>query len=343
MKRLVRKVREAIPRSPDEPAKKWFSFFIYASIFLMLLMALGGVGAFMLAIRAPEEVLVPAVEGLELEDALLALQKYKLYPYVQLRYSSDPTTKGKVVAQSPPPGSLMKVGKEVTLVVSRGAVVEEVQDYRGKLVEEVSLELRSLFAPYEPLITIKQPLIYVYSDKPVGTVLEQKPEPGTRITGPVELELVVSRGPAPQRVTVPQLVGKLPDEALQILASLALPFTFSPVEEEDGPSDPGVIREQLPEAGTRVAPGTRVELKYVPYRNTRTAIAGLFDYALPTYPVPVDLSVEVIVPGGEREVLFSMKHPGGRLSFPYLLPANAEIVVKVYNREIIHHLVTQPQ
>ncbi|MCX7786526.1 MAG: PASTA domain-containing protein, partial [Spirochaetes bacterium] len=103
---------------------------------------------------------------------------------------------------------------------------------------------------------------------------------------------------------------------------------------------PGSIIEQTPKAGEEIEPATTIELTVTePMEGDKNSRFGLFDYTLPVYPVVVDLKVELVSPGGERKVLFSMKHPGGRISFPYLQPVNTTLVLSVFDREIIRHQV----
>ncbi|MEM5947404.1 PASTA domain-containing protein [Spirochaetia bacterium 38H-sp] len=342
MKQIIDKVKNSIPKSADEPAKKWFSFFIYGSLFLVFLMGIVALSVFFLLIQSPEEILVPELEGKDFIEAVVTLQKYQLYPHVELRYSSDPETKGKVLEQSPAPGATVQAKKEIRLVVSLGAVVDKVKDFRGKTLDEVALELKSMFAPYEPLISIKEPITYVYSDQPPDTVIEQKPEPGTPVTGKMELELVLSRGNAPQTVEIPNLVGKSYSYAISELSVLNLPFIFTEAE-SGGEADvePGIITEQSPEPGKKLAVGSRVNLKFVMPKRKGSLYPGFFDYTLPSYPVAVDLRVDVESSNGLVSTLFELKHPGGRISFPYLLKAGDKIILYVYEQKMTEQVVTK--
>jgi len=332
-------VQRIIPNPQDTSEERWLKIVILGSAGTLILVAIAGFIAFSLVLQGAEQTVVPDVRGKELTEALVVLQDRELYPKLQLRFSTDPSLKGKIIDQRPSAGTVVKAGKRITLMVSKGSVVDKVEDFRGKKLEEVRTHLQSLFASQKPLLRIKEPVTYVFHPSPAGTVLEQKPEPGAELTGLTDLVLVVSRGPEVEKKKVPNLLGRSYTEAMDLLVQEQIPFVFQFQPRTQG-KRAGTIVEQTPKGGEEIEPGTTIELTMTeatePDKNSRF---GLFDYTLPLYPVVVDLKVEVVSPGGERKVLFSMKHPGGRIAFPYLQPVNTTLVLSVFDREIIRHQV----
>jgi hypothetical protein len=71
-----------------------------------------------------------------------------------------------------------------------------------------------------------------------------------------------------------------------------------------------------------------------PERLPSDKIFGVFDYVLPDYPIMIDIRLES-VSSDERIELFSMKHPGGPLSIPYVVNENSEMVLYIFDREEI--------
>ncbi len=337
--RLWVQLQRIIPNQSDTSEERWLKIVILGSIGILILVTIAGFMAFSLVLQGAEQTVVPDVRGKELTEALVVLQDRELYPKLQLRFSTDPSLKGKVIDQRPSAGTVVKAGKRITLVVSKGSVVDKVEDFRGKRLEEVRAHLQSLFASQKPLLRIKEPVTYVFHPSPAGTVLEQKPEPGTELTGLTDLILVVSRGPEVEKKKMPNLIGRSYSEALELLVDEQIPFVFQSQERKQG-KRPGTIVEQTPKAGEEIEPGTPVELVMTePAEPPKDSRFGLFDYTLPFYPVVVDLKVEAVSPGGERKVLFSMKHPGGRIAFPYVQPMNTTLVLSVFDREVIRHNV----
>jgi beta-lactam-binding protein with PASTA domain len=228
------------------------------------------------------------------------------------------------------------------LVVSKGSVMDRIENFTGRKLDEVSAQLRAAFSGQNPLLRIKEPVVYVFNAAPAGTILQQKPKPGSELSQPSLLELVVSRGTEAEKIRLPKLIGLDAFEAVNQLAKLNASFIFQLIEPAKG-QQPGRIHAQNPAETSEVLPGSRIELQFsFPLKTPEGRYFGLFEYSLPDYSIPVDLRVDVFAPNGERSPLFAMKHPGGPISFPYALPENSTILLYVFNREIIRHRVVKP-
>lgn len=332
-----------MPGNTDSQETRWFKIFILSGFGIILLMLLTGMSAFFLSLQGTEQTMIPEVRNIEIVDALIQLQEKELYPRVQVRFSSDPNLKGKVIDQRPSPGTLVKAGKRITLVVSKGAIVDRVENFIGKNLDDVRVHLQTLFTSYKPLLKIKEPVTYVFNPAAPGTILEQKPEPETELSGLTDLVLIVSRGPETIKKKLASYMGIEFTQAVPLLARDNMPFVFSLLEPKPGQSR-GFIVEQEPPPGTEIEPGTRVELKInQPAKTQGNLVFGLFEYSLPIYPVTVDMKFESVAPSGERKTLFTTQHPGGPISIPYYQEENTTLLLSIFNREVIRHIVEKPQ
>jgi beta-lactam-binding protein with PASTA domain len=301
---------------------------------LLVLMALASLTAFFLSLRGEEQTMVPDVRGMELSQALIKLQDKELYPRISLRFSDDPLERGKVVDQKPPPGSIIKAGwGKVSLSVSKGAVADKVENFVGQDLNEVKIHLQTLFASTKPLLQVREPPIYLYDKAPAGTILEQKPLPGTEIAGLTTLEFIVSRGPEKAQVRVPDLMGlSLSDVLLQVEKSdLAVKFSMRRAE---GKEKPGAVVAQLPIAGSLIQASARVEATLAAPLPEKGLVAGIYSRELPAYPYPLRISLEAIAPSGDRIPLVTVNHPGGLFTAPYVLPEDSTLVLTVLDREM---------
>jgi eukaryotic-like serine/threonine-protein kinase len=333
---------KSLPSRDDSPEVRWLKYVIYGGIAVVFLMGLVGLAIFTVSLEGPEKTLVPELRQLELADALLQLQDKELYGRIQLKFSAEPGQKGKVIDQRPAPGTVVKAGKRISLVVSKGSIMDKIENFVGRRLDEVSAQIRSAFSGQNPLLRIREPVMYVFNAAPAGTILQQKPKPGSDLSQPSLLELVVSRGPEPEKLKLPKVIGLDPFEAVNQLAKFNAAFVFQPAEAAKG-QQPGRISAQNPAENSEVFPGSRIELKFsFPLKAPEGRYFGLFEYSLPDYAIPVDLRVDVFAPNGERSQLFAMKHPGGQISFPYALAENSTILLYVFNREIIRHRVMKP-
>ncbi len=300
---------------------------------LVMLMAVSGIIAFFLTLRGEEQTLVPNVVDLELSAALVKLQEKELYPRITLRFSSDAESDGKILEQEPLPGAIVKAGRRIALVVSRGAAQDTAGNYIGQNLEEVKSHLQALFGSTRQLVTVKDPPVYLFDKSPAGTILEQAPVAGTELSGPTQLTFVVSRGPEQAKVKVPDLIGLSLNEATLLIekSSIAFRFTVRPTE---GLERPGTIVAQLPEAGTLQDPASPVSIVLGSPTQTEGIVTGLFSYTLPEYPYPLRLILYAESPVKARIPLISVDHPGGLFTLPYALPEKTVLELQVLSRVV---------
>jgi beta-lactam-binding protein with PASTA domain len=326
-------ITRIFPNQKDPPERRNFKLVILLIVAMFVLMVLIGFVTFWLSVRGAEEVLVPNVENKELIAALIELQEKELYPRVQVRYSSD-YEKGMVIEQRPDSGTIVRVGRRITLTVSRGPVIDRVEDYVGQKLDDVQIHLQTLFASYRALLKIKEPVSYVFDSSAAGTILAQKPEPATVIDSLTELELVVSRGPKGELVEVPEYIDMQFQDAIAQLSSANFPFIFS-VKRAEGKERAGVVVAQTPEPESEVPYGSVIQLTMTrPERVPRGRVFGVFEYVLPDYPIMVDITLDSISEEGNTTIL-AMKHPGGPISIPYIADEDSELILYIFDQEEI--------
>ena len=68
---------------------------VFTLMGMIILLAASALAGFFLMFRGSEITVVPDVNGMQLEEALIAIQDKGLTSKIQLRYSQDPGDKGK--------------------------------------------------------------------------------------------------------------------------------------------------------------------------------------------------------------------------------------------------------
>jgi beta-lactam-binding protein with PASTA domain len=300
---------------------------------VIVLMVVAGLSAFLLSLRGAEQTLVPDVRSMELAQALVKLQEKELYPRVSLRFTDDPLDRGKIIDQSPSPGAIVKAGRRIAITVSRGSVADKVENVVGQDVNEAKIHLQTLFAGARPLLSVKEPPVYIFDKSPAGTVLEQKPLPETEIAGPTQLELVVSRGPEKAQVRVPDLTGLTIDAALLLVekTDLVVDFTMRAAGKSERP---GAVVAQTPTPGSMIPANARVSVTLSAPTLEKGQVADIYKRDLPEYPYPLKVSLESRSPSGDRRPIVTVNHPGGSFSAPYVLPEGDVLVLSVLDREV---------
>jgi len=327
--------RRVIPRPYDDEKTRLFKMVGWSLIGMTFLVVFLAASVFFLALRGEEETMVPQVVGKDLPSALLELQEKELAPYVQVKFSDDPRDKGNIVFQDPQGGILAKAGRRVTLWVSKGAIVDNVENFVGQNINDVQLRLKTLFSTQSvPLLALTSEPIYTFNSAPEGTVLEQKPLPGTPLSAPTKLTVVISKGPKGQSVRVGTYTDRAWPEALSLLISENKPFLIQIRKAEAG-EKPGFVLGQAPAAGGEMPKGAPVTLTVAaPNKPADGRIFQVLETTLPEYPILVDVRIDLRKATGDQSVLYQLKHPGGKLTVPFVAQIGDVVAVSVLDKEV---------
>jgi beta-lactam-binding protein with PASTA domain len=320
--------------------------FISMAAGLLVFVGIIAVIIFFIAVRGAEQTMVPDVRGKELTEALLELQAKELYPRIQLRYSQSARERGLILEQEPKAGTIVKAGRRIRLVVSQGVVVSSVGNYIGRNVDEVRMDIQALIAsggnPALPLLTLKEPFMYAYSPEAPGTILQQRPEAGTSISGPMTLEFVVSQGPENAMLTVPPLTGLSISAALEQIGRSGVDFTFAVRPLREGEKGETVVAQE-PAAHTSIPAAATVKITVSPPDDLkRNEVFYLFRHSLPKNPYPLSVRLDALLDSGERRRIITVEYLGGDFTVPCRLPAGTVLVLSMLNREV-HRETVNPQ
>ena len=325
-----------------EYSRKYGKVFLFCCVVFLLFSGLVATAVFFISVRGAEQVFVPDVTGKELTIALLELQSKELYPRIQLRFSGNAAEKGLILEQDPGFGSIVKAGRRIRLVVSQGIRLTAVDNYRGRQLNEVRMEIAQAAAAEDQggqLLSLKEPVLYKVSDEAAGTVLEQSPAAGTAITGPLQVTLTVSRGPNTGIKEVPQLTGLTIAAAASRLSEREINFVFvtNTAAAEELPFT--VIAQDM-QAGAQITPDRAVRLQVaLPARWGAGQSCALFSYEIPQTPVPIAYTLTAISSRGERTALITSMLSGGTFTYPYLLPTGTALSLGVQGRELHREVV----
>ncbi|MCK5201350.1 MAG: PASTA domain-containing protein [Spirochaetales bacterium] len=323
----------------QDPEKKFLNMIIFSSLGAVAMMLVIAMVTFVITLDSKELTMVPDMKGMDLANAIIDLQDKALYAEVQLRYSSNMSDKGTILGQNPKKGTLVKAGSRVLLKVSKGASIEKLQDYTGWNLIELENHLKSLVTSYGPLLKLNKPYIYVYNDAEPGTILEQKPLPGTEITILTDLSIVVSKGLEGSLTLVRDYDGTGWQRALQLAIADGFPFTISSRPVGQG-EVPGMVISQSPSAESEV-PSDIVRQIYItePVEVEQGYIFGILEKELPVYPVKVPVEVKSITPGGVVTTLATLYHSGGLLTVSYIVVDGSTLTVSINGEEKIREVV----
>jgi len=294
---------------------------------------------FFISLESAEQVMVPNVTGKDLPEALLELQARELYPRIQLRYSQKADEKGMVIDQNLSPGSIVKGGQRIELVVSQGIVIDTIQNYIGEQIEEVQERIQQQFSSdSRRYLHVKQPYLVKLSNEPAGTILEQNPVAGTPISGTMELTFVVSKGIATETTQVPDLTGAGLEKIYQTMQKAAVTFTFIPDKTAESKSI--TVQNQNSAARTEVPVFSPVTLTVSIPQASDGIVSGILTATLSEFPYPFTVSVYAVHPDGNKDQLTFFRHPGGICTVPYTVQEGTRLSLEVLDKEVYAETVS---
>ena len=338
------KKKEKKPRKPFNPKNMRIGFadgfeklqsnipaLITVCVSAFILMILICCTVFFVNIKGAEKVLVPNVVGKKWDEAFIEMQIKELYPKINLRYSNVPGDEGLILEQDPEPGAIVKGYSRINLVISRGVVIDSVGSYVGKNLSEVQMSLQTLFAGQtKPLITLATPS-YIPDTSEAGTILEQDPPEGSKISEPITVKLVVSRGPNYENTRRPYVIGQSINDLLQTIARTKIVFDITShiaTEQEK----PGTVVDQQQIADEYVPNYTRITVEMALPESTDENVYGIFQEKLAEYPYPVPMKLDAYPVEGTSYTILSFNHPGGNLTIPYEVPRGTTLVLSVADK-----------
>ena len=196
----------------------------------------------------PASVALASVAGETAEEAERKLDAAGLRWNV-VTVPSEEVAADRVVKQYPPAGPHVPAQTVVQLYVSNGLPTVELIDVRQYSSDDAQRYLRN--AKLTPKIT------EVFDKSPRGTVLAERPAPGTAVPIHSTVALVVSKGVKP--VYVPDVVSQTLGDAQHAIGERQLKLVVS----ERDPNDeiaPDIVTSQNPPPGSALDPGSTVSV-----------------------------------------------------------------------------------
>ncbi len=201
------------------------------------------------------DVFVPSFSGQTVADASAEAERLKLRTTVAANAPSDRYPKDVIMSQQPAPGTHVRVGREISLIVSTGVTIIPMPDLRYESLREANLALD------HSKLQLAKATVVPNDDVLANHVLGQDPPPLTSVREGTKVTLVLSKGPPPA-VRVPNFVGEFIDDARADAARSKVhlgQIVWTPF----GPNGPprGQIARQNPPPGGYIDPFSPVSLQ----------------------------------------------------------------------------------
>ena len=230
-------------------------FLKFGLLFIVFLVITGASAFFALSffIRSEDSVVVPDLTGKEVVQVLEILSGLGLNTRMGGSEFSNQMPRNHVIFQDPEPGTVIKKGRDVQIVFSKGIQSVITPSFTRMTVQNVDLVLSN-----NGLVLKSQS--YIHDDEvPPDAVIAQYPEAGSEIPQGTGVELLISLGRKPVEYMLGDMKGLLYDTAVYSLEKSRMRLgevksTLSETEELDS------VISQYPLPGTLIREGTTISL-----------------------------------------------------------------------------------
>ena len=271
---------------------------------LFLLMGAGYFAA--LGFFKVDEVEVPNVVNEEVETAKEILEKAGLKVNVLNELHDIEVPEGHVISQNPEGGSRVKKNRVVTLEVSKGPEIVQLPDVTGQTLQEAETVLANLGFKVAPDIS------YIFDSKVrEGRIIQQFPKALTEQEQGTEVSLVISKGPQPQYIKMPDLRGLSLEEAKKKLDEVRLELG-SVNSAESNFYHSGQVADQSVQPAANILQGQTVNIVVSKGPGPEAKFVNV------TVTVPDDgekhrIRIEVVDAKGSHEEYNNLHDPGDRI------------------------------
>jgi serine/threonine-protein kinase len=228
----------------QQQRKRWPLILLAVGILVLLIAAI--VFGSSLFSSAPQQKSVPELQMLTKTQAQDRLKGAGLKLGAVRKQASQDVPKGKVMAQDPNQGSLVKPGSAVDITLSTGKPNVVVPYVIGEQKNAAVQELQSKH--------LKAKLVKRQSDQTRGIVIDTNPNPAESVSKGSVVTVYYSAGPT----KVPNVVGMSAGQAEQVLTAAG--FRSHRVTDSTSTAPPGTVTAQSPPAFTRQPQGTTITI-----------------------------------------------------------------------------------
>lgn len=293
-----------------------------------VLLLLVGYFSMGLLVGTGDEVTVPNLIGKDSATAYEILLTAGLTPALPIEEDyHDQIPAGQIMGQNPLPGSRVKRGREIRLVKSLGSKKLLVPSMVRMDLTSAENELQRLGLKTGRILSVHHNRIEE------GLIVTHTPMADGRMESGGTVDFLLSDGPSPGRVLVPDLRGRPLDQARDLLLEIGMDnIQRQDVEVEGWP--PLTVVGQYPEPGSPTAADIEVTLAV----SELDSGEGEVRYRFLSYPIPPPVGpgrVEVFFldEAGFRKRKDVQMPEGGRLEFIERLAGAA--LVRIYQDRIL--------
>lgn len=160
--------------------------------------------------KAPENVDMPNITGLTLQEAEAKLKDIKVTYQITSEEYNNEIEKGKIISQDPPAGYKVLEKSTISIVISKGTELVKVPKLAGSTFEEAESSLNDVNLKIEKIEETSQKI-------QEGIVIKQEPKENTEVKAGETVKVYVSKGTGIKKIAVPSVIGEAEENAKKSL------------------------------------------------------------------------------------------------------------------------------
>ena len=279
-----------------------------------------------LIIHRGKEAIVPNLVGLKLETAYEQLMENGLYLQQDGRQFNSNIPADSIISQNPLPGTMVKSGRSIKVIISNGTEKITVPDLIGKPERKAEIILRQ-----SGLILGEKTESYSSSLRK-GVVIIQDPQADSKVEKGTPVSLLISKGLTKQGALMPDFIGEKITYAEIIINVMGLVIKNISTQINDDLKE-GTIIKQTPEENTLVNLNDSVSFVIsVPSETISSSIKRIY---FEISQGLLDRYVRIVVSDEEteREVYTNMQEPGSKIEID--VPVKGKAKAYIYVNEVL--------
>ena len=281
---------------------KWWAWALITLLFI-----LSAAGAFLVFGKfwSLSDVVVPNVVGKNVDNARNIISEKNLRFSISETFH-EKVSAGQVISQNPESGSTVKEQRTITLIVSKGGEVIVIPDLRGLNRRDAELQIKN-----SGLLLGRVDEQYTNTAQP-EIVLSQNPRPPAQVTKGTPIDIAISKGPEPKKLSLPDFRGTPIATVASQLESLKLKQgKITEASSDKYPS--GVISDQIPLPASEVVEGTAIDFTVVKGGTAATIKRAVVQITVPDGPTRQSVQIVVTDTNGRRVVYDNNHKPGDKV------------------------------
>ena len=275
------------------------------------------------AIKRGEKVVVPNLVNKSVGEALDLLSERGLELRKTGARNSALIPESYILSQDPIPGTVVKDGTPISVVISLGSKITIVPDLVGKPLREARVELN------RAALDIGR-FSRMHYDVEEDIILSQAPMPNEEVNRDTPVHLLLSLGPRPREYRLPDLIGHPLEKANKLLDTMGL-LIGDITTKLDFSYPQGTVLDQVPRPGTLVTQGLSVSLVMSTMHDEGEQEArkfAIFLYLVPYGFWAKSVRIEISDPDGLRTIYDEVDEPGATIQMVF--GYSVQCTVKMY-------------